>query len=186
MRSFAQRNNNVTQIIPQYVNYLSRQNFPSYDVSGAIYALSLPHVKDAGGVYYVDMSEVDLSGNSIDYTGRFDISGGSTYFPLVNFVLDTQLPATPGLEFTIFFKNIPFDRIASEGGNPLLTIGLMSGDAPSPYILSPPVPALMGANVFPSITFKNDGTNFNVASSGPAGWLGPFALAAVATVYNAL
>jgi hypothetical protein len=77
----------------------------------------------------------------------------------------------PGFEFSIFFKNPPIDRVTVSP--PLLTTGILSLEgAPLPYITCPPVPWLTAPNIVPSITLKSDGANFNVVSSGPAGWLG--------------
>jgi hypothetical protein len=80
----------------------------------------------------------------------------------------------PGLDFTIFFKNVQLNDF------PLLSLGLVSLDgAPIPQIASPPLPQMTGPDISNSLTFKSDGTKYNVVSSGPAGWLGAFGLASI-------
>lgn len=185
-RSYAKRNNNVTQIIPEY-SFSGAYSVGPYDVSGSAYILNLPNLQNTGGIFYVDMSGADTAGDLLDYTGLFTsyIAGGSSFIPLIVFSVNVPYPASyaPGLEFTIFFKNLPYARIAEIFGAPLavLTIGLGSNPTsyPSPYIFSPPVPTIIAPVVIQSLTFKSDGTNFNVVSSGPAGWLGPGVLAAI-------
>lgn len=174
-RGFAQRNNNVTQIVPELTSTLDT----IVDISNcSIYTLNIPNVQYVGGIYYVDLSGVDLSGNLLNLDGEIL---GSTPINIVSFYLNIPVSASayPGLEFTIFFKNIPFDRLTHE---PLLTISIVSPFFPIPYIYSPPFPQLAG--VSPSITVKSDGTEFNVASSGPAGWLGYAALRAIQGFYT--
>ena len=177
-RSYAKRNNNVTQIIPEY-SFSGAYNVGPYDVSGSAYILNLPNLQNTGGIFYVDMSGADTAGDLLDYTGLFTVN--TLYIPLIVFSVNVPYPASyaPGLEFTIFFKNLPYARIAEIfDGPPILTIGLGSNPTsyPSPYIFSPPVPTIIAPVVNQSLTFKSDGTNFNVVSSGPAGWLGPGAL----------
>jgi hypothetical protein len=181
LRSYAQRNNNVTQLVPEFVDVL-----PDTVLSNAsLYSLNLSNVQYTGGIYFVDMSQPDSLGNLINYDGSITSSNDNSIHN-VNFTINIQTPAAsyPGLEFTLFFKNIPYDRLDI---NPLLSIGIYSPiDGPSiPYILSPPFPSLFGVNVSPSITFKSDGTNFTVSSSGPAGWLGfPALLSILTTSYT--
>jgi len=181
LRSFAQRNNNVSKLTPKYAGILPNIT----DLSGcAVYALTLPNVQSVGGIFYVDLSGNDASGNLLNLGGQIYSPINSAYVYNVNFVLDIPTPASfyPGLEFTIFFKNIPFNRL---DGPPLLSIGLMpQTGAPIPYILSPPFPSTLGPNINPSITLKSDSTNFNVSSSGPAGWLGLPVLIAIISYYG--
>ena len=54
---------------------------------------------------------------------------------------------------------------------------------PLPYIVSPPFPPFAGQSISPNITLKSNGDNFDVVASGPAGWLGVPALAAILQVY---
>ena len=172
-RAYAQRNTNNTQLTPVFGGTLSEGG--PFDISGAAYyTLDLTNVQNVGGVYYVDLSGVDSSGNILDLSGQFIANSNS--INNVNFAINVPLAASyaPGLEFTIFFKNMPYDRFS---GIPLLTIGIISLDgAPYPYILSPPVPTLLAPNIFQNVTFKSDGTNYNVVSSGPAGWMGIYLL----------
>ena len=188
VRSFAQRNNNVTQITPQFVGIL-----PNTDISGAaLYALNIPgtNVQNPNGVYFVDLSGVDMSGSLLNVGGLFYpfVPNGLSLTPIsiVTFAVNAPVQASyfPGMEITIFFKNVPFNRLP---GPPLLTLGIVSQidmGPPFPYIVSPPFPSLIGANVYPSITLKSDGSNFNVVSSGPAGWMGIPALSVVLSAYN--
>ena len=184
IRGFAQRNTNITKLVPQFSGIL-----PKTDISGAaVYTLNIPNVQSTNGIFYVDMSGVDLSGSLLNYDGEFypfvPDADSYPYISIITFALNiTALPAVyPGLEFTIFFKNLPLGRLS---GPPLLTIGIgdYSSGTPVPYIVSPPVPNLLGTNISPSITLKSDGTYFSVVSSGPAGWMGVAALSAVLTVY---
>ena len=192
-RVFSQRNNNVTQLIPKFlVNFGNNLGGPFADISGAsCYSLNLPNVLNNGGIYFVDMKGVDSSKNLLNLDGRFD-----NFINIINFTVNVPFDAAycPGLEFTIFFKNLPFDRLPQSQGPPLLTIGLIgSGDIPLPYILSPPAPWLLGDvsmsetiknNISQSLTFKSDGSKFNVVSSGPAGWLGLPALSILISGLN--
>ena len=186
-RGFAQRNTNITKLVPQFSGIL-----PQTDISGAaVYTLNIPNVQSTNGIFYVDMSGVDISGSLLNYDGEFRPFGPDSdsfpYISIITFVLNiAAVPSVyPGLEFTIFFKNLPLNRLSELGGIPLLTIGLgdYSTFAPIPYIVSPPVPSALGPNISPSITLKSDGTYFSVVSSGPAGWMGVAALSAVLAVY---
>ena len=193
-RAYAQRNNNVSQLVPVFNNYLEELG-PPVDLSGAAaYTLNLPTVEFVRGVYYVDLSGNDSSGNPLDVTGvlkGIDTGGPIPLINIINFAVNVPVSAAvyPGLEFTIAFKNIPYDRLTE---SPLLIIGVVAlsstGTSPStppiPYIVSPPVPAAIASNINQSITMKSDGTNWNVCSSGPAGWMGLPALVAVLAVYQ--
>lgn len=188
-RTFMQRNNNISQIIPTFVDIL-----PNIDSSGstALYNLNINNLQFKNGIYYVDMSDVDSSGNLLNVDGVFYplVPEGNTLTPIniITFALNFQVSASnyPGLEITIFFKNIPIDRLTNA---PFLTIGINSiidNQIPIPYIVSPPFPNLVGPGISPSITLKSDGTNFNVVSSGPAGWLGVPALSVILAAYSNL
>ena len=167
-RAYAQRNNNVTTLIPVF------------NSSGS-YSLNLPSYY-VGGIYIVDLSGNDSSGNVIDGSETISpdaITGSS--FPqtanIVTFYINTPVipPSSyPGAEFTIFFKNYPANIQPIFGeGPPLFTIGITSQPFFPPYILSPPLPVLFTNDFFQSITLKSQGVNdFSVVSSGPAGWLG--------------
>ena len=190
-RAYAQRNGNNTQLIPTL--YPDPLSFG--DISGcAVYTINISKAHFVGGIYSVDLSYADIAGNLLNFDGEFrSITSGpeSQAIPIICFAIDVDTVASvyPGFEFTLFFKNIPYDRFE---GIPLLTIGIISaasltGEAPPvPYILSPPFPPLAGSNISPNITFKSDGDNFNVFSSGPAGWLGLPALSAILGAYAAL
>jgi hypothetical protein len=187
-RSFAQRDNNVNKIVPVFIDTFDFEP----RISGCShYNLSVPNAQFVKGQYYVDMSGVDTSGNLIDLSGQFYSSvDEGLYINTVCFsVEDPVNPAVyPGLEFTITFKNIPYNRI-TEIPIPLLTIGLIKRDSDPvfPYILSPPFPPLLAPNsVNVSVTFKSDGENFNVVSSGPAGWLGAPVLNSILSYYTGL
>jgi len=172
-RAYAQRNNNVTVLTPQFVAY-------NPDISGGtlggsiaitgvpIYALNLPSVY-VGGIYIVDLSGTDSVGDILE-TGSLDISGGPTV-PLIYFSVNIPYSAAcyPGQEFTIFFKNQPNAFFYS--------IGLISPtvSTPLPYCLSPPIPFALTSDFTQSATFKTDGVTTSVTGTGPAGWLGIFA-----------
>jgi len=179
-RSYAQRNNNITQIIPEFLRN-SEAGGP-VDISDArIYSLTLPNVAITGGVFYVDLAGNDLTGNPIDGAGRITPGIGANSASIVLFVVNqpTNPMYYPGLEYTIFFRNLPIN-ITGAGPLPLFTIGMLSdmpqfNDPPNviPYILSPLIPyVLTAATNSQSITYKSDGEDFNVTGSGPAGWLG--------------
>ena len=179
-RSFAQRNNNNTQIIPEFVGAIPNNSGP-VDLSGAhVYVLSLPNVPVTGGVFYVDLSGKDTSGNPINGAGR--ITAGSDSASIVLFAVNqpTKPAYYPGLEYTIFFRNLPIN-ITGIGPVPLFTIGIVSEMSQFfigpqyvlPYILSPLLPYVIAASTnSQSITYKCDGKDFNVTGTGPAGWLG--------------
>jgi hypothetical protein len=173
LRNIAQRNTNITEIIPVYTGIVPGGG--PFDLSGsAYYTLNLPNVQHSGGSFFVDLSGVDSSGNLLDLSGQFISNSNS--INIVNFVVNVPIAASvvPNMEFTIFFKNIPFDRFS---GQPLLTIGMLSLEGiPYPYILSPPVPTIIAPGIYQNVTFKSDGTNYNVVSSGPAGWMGIYLL----------
>jgi hypothetical protein len=186
-RSFAQRNNNLLQIVPEYVTVL-----PETNISGcSLYVLNVPDNRTP--TFYVDLGSYDTCGNLLNVDGLFypavPSGDGFETINIVSFILNIENSAAsvPGHEFTIFFKNLPIDRLT---GAPLLTLGLISSmemmGPPLPYILSPPFPPLMGSSISPSITLKSDGENFNVMSSGPAGWLGVPALSVILGSYSGL
>lgn len=175
VRSFAQRNTNSAQLIPEYEGTLSDGFGPFGDLSGAAYyTLNLPAVQYTGGSFFVDMSGVDTAGNLLNVLGEF--RAGTSIALNTNFIVNVPIAASyvTNMEFTIFFKNIPFDRM---GGIPF-TVGIINTDgAPFPYTFSPPAPLYIAPNIYPNITFKSDGTNYTAVASGPAGWLGPYLLA---------
>lgn len=196
-RAYAQRNTNLTKIVPEFTARTDFEGGPFFDMSGVgVYTLNLPDkFQTIGGVYYVDLSDVDTDGNLLDLSGQFISSYyggefGSNALFTVNFAIQAPLnPAyAPGLEFTIFFKNIPFDRLNEINNTipPLLTIGIVDeiGETPFPYIMSPPVPVIMAPGISNSVTFKSDGTKYNVVSSGPAGWMGIANLSLILAAFN--
>ena len=176
LRTIAQRNTNSSQIIPVFNGTITDSFGPLGDLSGAAYyTLNLPTVQYTGGSFYVDVSGVDLSGNLIDVSGQF--RSGGNYIANTNFIINVPIAASyvPNMEFTIFFKNIPFNRL----GSPAFTIGIISEPNAGPvlpYTYSPPAPLIVAENIYPSVTFKSDGTKYTIVSSGPAGWLGPYLL----------
>ena len=181
-RYFAQRNNNVTQIVPERIS--SPPPSPTSITNCALYRLSISKAQFVGGSYYVDLSGLDTSGNAIYLDGEFRsyLNPSGPYIYIVSFVIDIDTPATayPGLEFTLSFKNVP-----GVSGGRLQTIGIVSQDAldndsSAPYILSPPFPPFLGGSSgSSSITLKSDGFNFDTVASGPSGWLGFPALSVI-------
>ena len=178
-RFFAQRNTNITQIIPELVYTITDSGGPVDLLGARIYVLSLPNVPLTGGVFYVDLSGNDISGNPIDGAGRITTFGDSASIVLFAVNQPTNPAYYPGLEYTIFFRNLPIN-ITGVGPVPLFTIGMLS-EMPifttppyvTPFILSPLLPYLLTASTnSQSITYKCDGEDFNVTGSGPAGWLG--------------
>jgi hypothetical protein len=188
-RKYAQRNNNLIKIVPRYETTIGVEDpasGPGFNMDNIpVYVLSLPTVQYTGGTFYVDWSENDTAGNPILTNGRFISAADSDInIPMVLVALEVPFnPAYgPGLDFTIFFKNF------QSGDTPIASVGLISldenffmGDYPLPQIISPPFPQLTGSNVSNNLTFKSDGTKYNVVSSGPAGWLGCIAFSILLT-----
>jgi hypothetical protein len=182
MSSFQRTN---VKIVPEFLEILPNINLSGPDLSGAaLYSLNLQNVQYTQGVYCVDMSARDSAGDLLNVDGLF-FPEVNTLKPIsiINFYINIEASASayPGLELTIYFKNLPLNRLP---GHPLL-IGIMESNnegAAIPYIVSPP--SLFGAKASPSITLKSDGTNFNVISSGPAGWMGIPALSVILAAYN--
>lgn len=196
---FAQRNNNLTKLVPVYEFPPLTYEYPFIDVSNCpIYTLNLPDTQHIGGIYNVDLSDVDSNGLPIDLSGLVTTTGPAISkrgMSIIGFNVNITTPASlyPGQEFTIFFKNIPtfLNGLPSYYGKiPSLTICifLIVDEAPPiPYILSPPGPSLVGsifANKSISITYKSDGENFNIVSSGPAGWFGQPAFAGLIEIFE--
>ena len=185
-RAYAQRNVNnssVTTVVPTFVDTLPNESFPLNLQDVNVYSLDFPNVQH-GSTFVVDMSAKDSSGDLLNVNGIFSINDASAN--IITFAIDMSNVAVlyPGLEFTVFFKNPPLDRVQ---GFPILTIGLLALDgAPIPYIFSPPLPSLYSPNIYQSLTFKSDGANFNVVSSGPAGWLGIGAFIAVFSFFSGI
>jgi hypothetical protein len=177
------------------------------DVSGvSYYSLNLETASAktpyAGQTYYVDMAGVDNRGSNIDLSGLWISSnagggGSSNFTAFAGFGVKTTVPATkaPGSEFTVFFTNFPplvLHTYSSSNHSPIpVSIGLLpqnlsNFESSAPYLYCPPGPQLFGnfqagANLVtsPSVTFKSDGNNYNVVSSGPASWLGLFNFVAI-------
>lgn len=155
-----------------------------------MYNLNISKAELTNGIHYVDMNGVDTDGSLLNVDGLFYpfVPSGDTLQPIsiitFNINIDASPSGYPGQEVTIFFKNLPLDRLP---GIPFLTIGIMPNNGmfiPIPYIVSPPFPSVLGQNISPSITLKSDGTSFNVVSSGPAGWLGVPALSIILAAYD--
>ena len=181
-RTYKQRSGtNLTQIIPVFQTTVTVPFAPIFELSGTpIYTLNIPQVQNIGGSYWVDLSGLDSNGNLLDISGSIQTSRSSA--TIINFQVVIPYPASraPGLEFTIFFKNPPFNRFVP--GLPLFAVGIVSSDSyapPFPIAVSPPVPWLISQSISQSVTYKSDGTNYNISSSGPAGWMGIFVLAAL-------
>lgn len=188
-RSFAQRNNNVTKIVPErFTDTLSFNNI----TDAVIYRLPINKAHYVGGTYYVDLSAPDAAGNALDFSGVFEsiITSGAT-IPIILFVIqiDTVASAYPGLEFMLSFKNMPFNESFTTSF-PFPTIGILSASSfeeetiPLPYIVSPPFPQTAGLRINSTLTYKSNGEDFDVASSGPAGWMGVPALSVILGAYS--
>lgn len=186
-RAYAQRNNNVTTLVPVPNGYAAAALPPiGPDTPVALYSLNIPSVPYVGGIYIVNLSGNDSNGDPLDASGVF-VSANDICANIITFNINTPNitpnapsinPASyPGAEFTIFFKNFPPSIF--EGPIPLFTIGIVANASasgfegpPTPYIYSPPIPFLLTEDLTQSITMKSDGTTFSVVSSGPAGWIG--------------
>jgi len=148
----------------------------------------MPDVQNSGGIFYVDLGSVDSSNNPLDVSGLVKAHPYTNRVTpsIIVFDISGPLPAAfcPGLEFTIFFTNVPYTKLhpITIGTPPnavtygLLTIGITNTIRnPAPYIYSAIMPTLFD-DVTQSVTFKSDGKNYNVVSSGPEGWLPPYLL----------
>jgi hypothetical protein len=190
-RSFAQRNNNVTTIVPERFP----ESLTEINITGAaIYTLRINKAHYVGGSYCVDLSAPDSDGNALDFSGVFEsITVSGQTIPIILFAveIDTVAAIYPGLECPLSFKNMPFLESFSTTF-PFITIGIMSDAAfmmeapPMPYIVSPPFPPYLGRNATPNLTYKSNGEVFEVSSSGPAGWMGVPALSVILGAYNSL
>jgi hypothetical protein len=187
-RAYAQRttNNNVTQIIPVFSEILPSNGAPFADLSGvALYNLNLTNAQYIGGIYYVDLSGNDSNGLPLNATGvlkPFTVDPDEIPLPMITFTIQAPAAASvyPGMEFTIFFKNLP-----QLDGPPIFSIGIVkSNGEPVPYIVSPPAPVATGPNINSSVTLKSDGTSWNISSSGPAGWMGLPLLTVLLSIIN--
>jgi len=134
----------------------------------------------------------DAAGNALDFSGVFEsIITSSVTIPIIVFVVEIDTVATiyPGLECPLSFKNMPFLESFSTSF-PFITIGIMSASSlaeeapPMPYIVSPPFPPYLGQNATPNLTYKSNGSHFEVSSSGPAGWMGVPALSVILGAYS--
>jgi hypothetical protein len=183
-RDYAQRNNNNTKIVPQINSVINTSQGPGFELTEvAVYQLTLPNVQNSGGIFYIDLSAPDVSGNLLNFDGEITTNNGPPVRMIAfNINIPFNAPRAPGLEFTIFFKNIPTDIFPPPF--PLFTIGIMGAEgAPWPYMVSPPVPWITAPGINNSVTFKSDGENYNATSSGPAGWLG---IVALSTLLNSI
>jgi hypothetical protein len=121
-RAYTQRDNNSSKLVPEFVGIL-----PNTDISGAaFYNLNLTNVNIAKGIYYVDMGDSDSTGNLLNLSGEFYpfVTGSSsTPISIVTFAVNIDVTASsyPGLEFTIFFKKLPINRLS---GPPFLRLAL--------------------------------------------------------------
>lgn len=179
---YAQRNHNLVKIIPEFVDTITIDP-PYFTMTNvAIYSLTLPNVNYSSSTYYVDLGANDMAGNAIQTAGTFASTGGShgsTNMTTFSIRVPFSPAYAPGLEFTIFFKNPQLMNLPL----PLYSIGLVNEDgAPFPEIVSPPIPLLTAPDISLSLTFKSDGTKYNVVSSGPAGWLGVVALSSFLSI----
>jgi hypothetical protein len=182
-RRYAQRNGNNTTLIP--VRYSEDLTFGNI-TNAAIYTLNISNSQFVGGIYTVDLSAVDSSGNSLNFDGEFtSITAPGDSIPIICFVINVDaVPSVyPGLELTIYFKNAPTDGPFSPTIGILASSALTGDTIPLPYIVSPPFPIVAGVNISSNITLKSDSDNFDVVASGPAGWLGVPALSAILTAY---
>jgi hypothetical protein len=196
-RTYAQRNNTNTNLSPEF-SYALGPLGPGlqFDLSGSsLYTLNIEDVPANGSIYYVDVGGKDSNGHPLHVNGNlYSLTGlfggpNTAFINNINFAIHTHFDPSyyPGLEFTIFFKNIPYQRLS----NRFLSIGIASeSEEPIlPFIVSPPYPSLPvigGLVQNQSVTFKSDGKQMNVVASGPAGWLGLPALAAILTFYTML
>jgi len=176
-RRYAQRNNNMTTLVPIFNTVIPNViNITNQSV----YTLQIPNVQYVGGIYMVDLSGVDTNGNLLNIDGLFASYTNNQTINIISFIIDSSSAVHyPGLEFTIFFKNIPFDRFTANV--PGLTVSIIDdiNFAPIPYILSAPFPGDVSQHKGVSITLKSDGEIFHITSAGPAGWLGLPALATI-------
>lgn len=185
---YAQRNNNNIQVIPEYVSNTTAAGVFLDFSDVATYVIPMPDVQNSGGIFYVDMGSVDSSNNPLDVSGLVKVHGvtNTVKSSIIVFDVSGPLPAAfcPGLEFTIFFTNIPYARLhpITIGSPPnqltygLITIAITNNKIThAPYVYSAILPTLF-TDVIQSVTFKSDGKHYNIVSSGPQGWLPAYLL----------
>jgi hypothetical protein len=108
---FAQRNNNITQIVPRFLSVLNPES-SSGIADAAVYELNITESQFKHGIYNVDMAGNDTDGDELSYSGNFyPINPGpdpniiSAIIFVVN--IDTVASYYPGHELTIFFQESP-------------------------------------------------------------------------------
>ena len=161
-RSFAQRNNNVVNLVPEMAT------------SGYWYETYLLNIDPRNGsVFNVDLIPLTLTRTNLTVTNQVDVEGylNSTSIDGIEFaiIVDPTIAKTyPGLEFTVNFINTDYNL---EDNNTFVSVcpdATLTGEGDEYYIHSP----LYGFDwsTTQSLTFKSNGSKFTVISSGPTSW----------------
>ena len=170
-RSFAQRNNNVVNMVPEKAtNDLS----PYWNDRNA-YLLKID--PRHASVFNIDVTVLD-TGNNYSRSNRIDHRGilhSEVDVPKIETALiidPTIASAYPGLEFTINFINTDYNLEDEDTSVSVCLTATLTGNrnniGEDVFIISP----IYGYNysIIQSITLKSIGQSFTVISSGKAPW----------------
>ena len=161
-RSFAQRNNNVVNLVPER---------PTSGYWDGYYLLNIDPTTCS--IFNVDVSQLETDGTyRVDPTvDRFGYTNNNItrHRIYTAIILDPTVASSyPGLEFTVNFINTDYNL---EDNNTFVSVcpdATLTGEGDEYYIHSP----LYGFDwsTTQSLTFKSNGTKFTVISSGPTSW----------------
>jgi len=162
-REFAQRNTNVTTVVPV--------------LNDGYYYLNID--PRYSSVFTVDLTKITSeSGQTVDTPDTSIIAGDAPYIRLTNqyvyyFLLNVDSSIAknyPGLEFTIFFKNAKYVSHTGDSWISFYSKVFPTNECDvftSRYMLA-------YYNTL-SLTLRSDGDNFSIVSSGPQAWsFGPY------------
>ena len=155
-RSFAQRKNNVVNLVPE----MATSGY--WDGS---YLLKVDPTNCS--VFNVDLSGLDATPydiNSIDSYGRIRNTNGVDVIWFAVIVDPTIAALYPGLEYTVNFLRGSANSDICINVHPIATLN----DSAASDMLSPQ--RVFRSNHIQSLTMKSNGTTFAVISSGPSLW----------------
>lgn len=165
-REYAQRNTNVTTVVPvintSHTTYYNINIDPRYS---SVFTVDLTTITPQSGI---NVSTPNTSTNTGD-APYLNLSNQYVFYFLLN--LDSSMAKNyPGLEFTIFFKNARHITNAGESWISFYSKVFPTTECDiftSRYMLS-------SYNTL-SVTLRSDGDSFTVVSSGPQAWsYGPY------------
>ncbi len=68
-RAYSQRNTNIKKLVPVFMEKSDCQTPIAPLTQVSHYQLNITNLQNTKGIYYVDLSDVDSSGNPLDFTG---------------------------------------------------------------------------------------------------------------------